>query len=253
MTAPASGAAPSSPLPPLALCPCGKRPLDLCLCPSLTPLPLRTRVVIVQHPQEQDMELGTARLLTGQVEGAILRTGLSWPNLGKITGRSEDASRWGVLYMGSKNDVAKTPRGGMAAMGKEGIDPDSDAIVRSLQGIVLLDGTWAQAKTLWWRNPWLLKLRRIVIHPDFRSAYGDARKEPRRESISTLEAAAFALERLEGMPGLRETLTAPFAELLRRWRKHRPSHPRQGQGRPTPAPTVPALGTDGASEPPQGA
>lgn len=208
-------------------CPCGQRPVDLCLCPELKPARTRLALLVLQHPQEQDVELGTARLLTGQVEGAVLRIGLSWPNLAKALGRPTDPRRWGVLHMGSKEDVARVPRGGIAVVDRKGAPlPDSDAILADLEGLVLLDGTWSQAKTLWWRNAWLLKLRRVVIHPDFRSAYGNVRKEPRRESVSTLEAGAFALGRLEGDPGLQDRMLKSFDVLLERWRKRRrPARP----------------------------
>ena len=43
----------------------------------------------------------------------------------------------------------------------------------SLEGVVLLDGSWSEAKTLWWRNPWLLRLRRLVLNPRHRSRFGD--------------------------------------------------------------------------------
>ena len=36
-------------------------------------------------------------------------------------------------------------------------------ISSNLKGIIVLDGTWSQAKALWWRNPWLLKLRRAIL------------------------------------------------------------------------------------------
>lgn len=222
-----------------ARCPCGKRPLDLCLCPELAKVGTRLGLVVLQHPQEQDKELGTAKLLTEQVEGAVLRVGLSWPNLAKAVGRPVDPRRWAVLHMGSKEDVARVPRGELRVLDRKGqVDPGGDLALADLEGLVLLDGTWSQAKALWWRNAWLLKLRRIVIHPDFRSAYGAVRKEPRRESVSTLEAGAFALGRLEGDPGLQDRLTAPFATLLERWRKrkpHRPGPPRGRQGARRPA------------------
>lgn len=216
---------PAPPPPPEACTICGK-PDDLCLCASLVPERTRLSVLILQHPQEQDVELGTARLLSGQIEGATVKVGLSWPGLNKILGRQVEPKRWGVLHMGSKEEVAKVARGGIAVFGRKDVSPDSDLILADLEGIVLIDGTWAQAKTLWWRNAWLLKLRRIVIHPDFRSAYGTIRKEPRRESVSTLEAGAFVLGKLEGDPGLQERLLKPFDVLLDRWRKRRrPSRP----------------------------
>ncbi|WP_114393259.1 tRNA-uridine aminocarboxypropyltransferase [Oleisolibacter albus] len=212
---------PPPPAPPEPCKTCGKPP-DLCLCAELEPVRTRLGLLILQHPQEQDVELGTARLLSGQIEGAVVKVGLSWANLAKALGRSQaDPRRWGVLHMGSKEDVAKVPRGGIAVVGKNGPLPDSDIILADLEGLVLIDGTWSQAKTLWWRNAWLLKLRRVVIHPDFRSAYGTVRREPRKESVSTLEAGAFAFGKLEGDPGLQERLLQPFDQLLDRWKKRR--------------------------------
>lgn len=209
---------PPPPAPPESCAICGK-PEDLCLCASLVAEPTRLKLLILQHPQEQDVELGTARLLSGQIEGAMVKVGLSWPGLNKALGRQVEPKRWGVLFMGAKEEVAKVPRGGIAVFGRKDVSPDSDLILADLEGIVLIDGTWAQAKTLWWRNAWLLKLRRIVIHPDFRSAYGTIRKEPRKESVSTLEAGAFVFGKLEGDPGLQARLLKPFDELRERWRK----------------------------------
>ena len=57
---------------------------------------------------------------------------------------------------------------------------DQDEKLRGLEGIVLLDGSWSEAKTLWWRNPWLLRLRRLVLDPRHRSRFGRVRREPRR-------------------------------------------------------------------------
>ena len=40
---------------------CGK-PLPLCICDSITPIASKVSLLILQHPQEQDRTLGTARL-----------------------------------------------------------------------------------------------------------------------------------------------------------------------------------------------
>ena len=67
-----------------------------------------------------------------------------------------------------------------------------------LKGLVALDGNWAQAKALWWRNAWLTRLRRLVVVPDGPSLYGNLRREARPDAVSTLEAVALALSVLEG-------------------------------------------------------
>lgn len=88
--------------------------------------------------------------------------------------------------------------------------------MRDLDGAILLDGSWGEAKSLWWRNPWLLKLRRLVLDPPRPSHYNRVRREPRREALSTIEAAALLLTRVEGRPeietALREALNRLIAE-----------------------------------------
>ena len=83
-----------------------------------------------------------------------------------------------------------------------------------LKGLVALDGNWAQAKALWWRNAWLTRLRRFVVVPDGPSLYGDLRREARPDAVSTLEAVALALGVLEGDAAVREKLLVPFRALL---------------------------------------
>jgi DTW domain-containing protein YfiP len=91
---------------------------------------------------------------------------------------------------------------------------DPSGILRGLRGIVLLDGTWSQAKTLWWRNPWLLRLHRIVLDPPLPARLGRLRREPRREALSTIEAAALALRHLESGPQAADALIAALDGMI---------------------------------------
>ena len=59
-----------------------------------------------------------------------------------------------------------------------------------IDGLVVLDGTWSQAKSMWWRNAWLLKLNRVILHPREPSAYGRLRKQPSHLPVATLEATS---------------------------------------------------------------
>src|SRR5262245_55977550 len=88
---------------------CGK-PAALCVCDSVTPVENKVALLILQHPQEQDRALGTARLTALSLTNAQLKVGLSWPNLGRILGRTVDLQRWAVLYLGSV-DAAKVAPG----------------------------------------------------------------------------------------------------------------------------------------------
>jgi len=50
------------PAPRRACCPRCDRPLVVCVCRHVTPLPTRTQVLLLQHPREARVGVGTARL-----------------------------------------------------------------------------------------------------------------------------------------------------------------------------------------------
>jgi DTW domain-containing protein len=173
-------------------------------------------VLILQHPQEQDRVLGTAKLVCATLAKAQLAIGLSWRNLAHVLKVPAEAKDWGVLYLGSTRAKGGGP---LVAVDRAGEPLADQASARAgLKGIVVLDGNWAQAKALWWRNPFLTRLRRFVVVPDGPSLYGDLRREARPDAVSTIEAVALALSVLEDDTALRERLLVPFRELLARAR-----------------------------------
>ncbi|NYZ17263.1 DTW domain-containing protein [Azospirillum sp. RWY-5-1] len=221
------------------------KPEHLCVCDAIEPVDNRVFVLILQHPQEKRELLGTAQIAHLQLRNSAVRIGLSWPGLKRILGREVDPRRWGVLYLGTaKQGADQDAKQGAKPGTKPGARPEpggaapkpplavvdrngkpvsgADAVLAGLEGIIVLDGTWSQAKTLWWRNPWLIKCRRLILHPPMRSLYGQARREPRRESVSSLESAAFVLATLAKDPALYDRLLRPFATLLTRIKAPRP-------------------------------
>jgi hypothetical protein len=173
----------------------------------------KVAVLVLQHPQEQDRVLGTARLLAETLANVRLVVGLSWRNLAHaLKAEHADAGAWGVLYLGSTK--AAEARGPLVALDRKGEPlPDQGAALAGLKGLVVLDGNWSQAKALWWRNAWLTRLRRFVVVPDGPSLYGNLRREARPDAVSTLEAVGLALSALEG-PEVRERLLVPFRAML---------------------------------------
>ena len=183
----------------------------------------RVRVLVLQHPQEPDKELGSAALLVRALENAELRVGLSWKSLKQIAGADAVPGNWGVLYLGAKG--ASFPEAVNFVSAKNNPVP---APAR-LDGLVVLDGTWSQAKALWWRNSWLTKLKRIVLRPERPSAYGRLRKEPRAEALSTIESVALALGKIDpGGAPLRAHLDDAFRRMLDEYRRRK-----QGAGSPS--------------------
>ena len=155
-------------------------------------------ILVLQHPQEpsrKDHAVSSVSVLKENLHPCEIKVGLSWRNLEAalknfeaIEGIPEfkKTSNWGTLFLGTQKQgeerISNEP-------GLYFLDQKEDPIC----GIILLDGTWAQAKTLWWRNAWLLKTRRMHLVPKQKSLYGNIRKEPRPECVSTLEAAAETL------------------------------------------------------------
>lgn len=188
-------------------------------------------VLILQHPQEpsrKDGEVSSARILAQNISPCFVKTGLSWRNLPQaLKGWKEietlpelqKPSTWYTLYLGTQ----KTSEGGSSIPGiyflsKKGVPIEAPPHAE-VGGLILLDGTWSQAKTLWWRNPWLLKTQRIHIVPKSRSLYGDIRREPRPECVSTLEAAAETLQFLGVDESVEIKLKSEFKSQLEHYRK----------------------------------
>lgn len=212
-------------------CPTCGRTETYCVCALATPIKTKTKLLILQHPQEPGVDIGTVPILAASFPGTIIRTGLSWANLKKALGREAENRRWGVLYLGSVRVETLPKDKSLFAVDKKGeLLEDGDAVLKQLEGIVVLDGTWSQAKTLWWRNAWLLKLPRLVIRSSRRSLYDKIRKEPRYGCLSTVETVGEVLSALERRDDIQPTLDKPLEELISRLSKNT----RPGSGRPRP-------------------
>jgi DTW domain-containing protein YfiP len=113
--------------PAPASCPgCGKT-IDLCVCAAVRPVETRTEVLILQHPQEPERELGSARLAHRCLTRSTLKVGLSWPNLAAALGRPARASEWMVLYLGSaRPDPAGPALVALARRGQPRQNADGD-------------------------------------------------------------------------------------------------------------------------------
>ncbi|MCO5129303.1 MAG: DTW domain-containing protein [Xanthobacteraceae bacterium] len=210
-----------APVPePAPECETCRKPQALCVCASVAPLDNDLSLLILQHPQEQDRALGTARLAALHFKDAAVVVGLSWPSLNKLLGQPVDPARWAVLYLGSaKAADFKTDRAVVALDRKGEPADDQRAALRDIEGVIVLDGTWSQAKALWWRNAWMLKCRRVILNPSRPSRYGRLRREPRRDGLSTIEAAGMLIAHLENRPDIEAALNASFDRMLAKYRE----------------------------------
>jgi DTW domain-containing protein YfiP len=184
------------------------RPTAACVCDRIERYQTRCRVLILQHPQEQDAILGSAQILAASLPKAKLVVGLSWRSFAHaLDEEGADASRWAVLFPDREGT-------GDRVTTKSGEPLDA----HELEGIVVLDGTWSKAKTLWWRNAWLSRMNRVALQPTHPSIYGKLRVEPSREHVSTLESVAHALTLCGEPKAVEQGLERVFRTLVQRVR-----------------------------------
>jgi DTW domain-containing protein YfiP len=191
-----------------AACDTCHRPSVVCVCDRVVTYPTKRRVLILQHFQEQDALLGSAQIVAACLPKAQIVPGLSWRNLGHALGEEGvDAQRWAVLFPDSDAPANRVKARNGTLLNAS-----------SLQGIVVLDGTWSKAKTLWWRNPWLNKLNRVNLEPTAPSIYGRLRAEPKRDFVSTLESVGAALTLCGEPPEIEAGLARVFRTMVQRVR-----------------------------------
>src|SRR3989338_4082650 len=93
--------------PALAIaCPKCLKPQALCVCEETRPQTTKIHILILQHPQEPDKDLGSARMAHLALPNSTLKVGLSWPNLKaalgpNFVGSEIQPSHWAALYLGS--------------------------------------------------------------------------------------------------------------------------------------------------------
>lgn len=191
-------------IPRSVACPNCLRHKEQCICEKVAHLKNKTRVVILQHPQEQFKQFNSAKLLSLSLENSELVVGLSWQNHRAVLGEDCQPGEWGVLHLKGGKD----PSGPPLEVFRKGKAKDPKDC--GLKGIIVLDGSWKQAKTLWWRNPWLLRLNRVSLNP----AHASLRNQVRPDKLSTLEAVSMVLELMGEVHAVQESLLEQYRALI---------------------------------------
>jgi DTW domain-containing protein len=190
----------SMPIPaepePRAVCPRCRRPASVCYCRSVVPIDTRTRVVLLQHPRESNVAIGTARMARLCLTNAELHVGVDWGDSPVLARAQADPTRPAVLlYPGEgARDVTRDPPPGPVTL-------------------IVVDGTWTQARQVVARNPVLRALPRYAFTPPAPSEYR-IRREPDPAWVSTIEALMHVLGVLEGDPERFRVLLDPFRTMV---------------------------------------
>ncbi|MFK8114149.1 MAG: tRNA-uridine aminocarboxypropyltransferase [Rubripirellula sp.] len=164
------------------------RPLDLCFCDTIPKINNLTDVLIVQHRREHFHAFNTARIVNHALQRCTLMTDHTDALIEQFT-QTELSPNAGLLFPS------------LEARSLTDLSPDERP-----DQLIVLDGTWNQAKSLVRSLPRLQELPHYSLSPDAPSRYR-IRQEPNEQAISTVEATVAALQALE--PG-----TAGFDRLI---------------------------------------
>lgn len=170
-----------------------RRPEVVCVCGALRPVDSRTRVVFLQHPREARVPVSTCRLAHLSLPNSEMHVGLRAEGSRRLEALVRDPGTM-VLFPGpGSTDVRDLP-----------------APPRNL---LVVDGTWINARKVLQRSPLLASLPRVGFVPEQPGNYR-IRKEPAPECVSTIEAVAYVLEQLEQAPGRFVPMLAPFERMV---------------------------------------
>lgn len=154
------------------------RPASHCLCTHITVAPNRTRILILQHPDEQKHPLNTGRLAVLGLQRAELLVGEYFPQLNEIISAEESV----FLLFPTTDPTLLQPlvstRAGLPSL------------------LIVPDGTWRKAHKIIYANPVLSTLPHLSLPMGEPSRYR-IRKAREPAAVSTIEAIVRTLTVLE--------------------------------------------------------
>lgn len=184
------------PQQPRSVCRNCRRPKSVCYCQYLPRIETETRIVLLQHPRERDMPIGTARMASLCLPNSELLVGFDWQSSHVLAASLSDPTRpAALLYPGlDARDLHRAPTRGPLTL-------------------VVVDGTWNNTRKMVRRNPILMNLPRVTFQPAHPSEYR-IRREPDAKCVSTIEALMYVLGAIEGNASRFERLLLPFQKMI---------------------------------------
>jgi len=180
------------------------RPKEACYCDAIPTIDNQTEVLILQHRRERFHPFNTARIVQKALRNSRI-----------LVDHTKNLAR----------QLRLNPRAGLLFPGPTALPISDLTFEQRPEQLVVLDGTWHQAKTLIREIPVLQSLPRYQLAPAVPSRYR-IRRQPSTASLSTVEAAVTALRILEpATKGLDQLLRA-FDTMV----EHQLAHPGSPNG-----------------------
>ena len=187
------------------ICAACQYPAVVCVCSVITQIAVDVEIIILQHPSEKNRAKNTARLVSLVVPDAKVVVGESAADFEQIKQRLVDresaGARAAVLFPSPESTI---------------LSENFESASNIIQTLILIDGTWRKAKKMWQLNPWLWTLVVFRLEAGSKSRYR-IRKGSQAGGLSTLEAAALALEIVEDADT--EPLYKAFEAMQDKWQQ----------------------------------
>ncbi len=180
---------------PRPICDRCRRPASACWCADLRPVETATRIVILQHPREARVAIGTARIAHLGLSRSELHRGIDFTQHPLVSGIVSQAGT-ALLFPGE----------GAIAPG---------ALEHPPETLLVIDGTWPQARRMMALNPALRALPRIGFVPRQPGNYR-IRREPAAHCVATVEAVVEVLAAFEQDASRFEHLLRAFDRMVDR-------------------------------------
>ena len=171
---------------------------EICICPILPTVQTRVEFLILRHVAEASRPSNTGRLVT-----------LTMPNARIISCGGGD--RIGLSLLDA--ELLRAPGTWLLWPDGPASEPDGSEQIQPKR-IVVLDATWRQARRLYTRTPALRTMPRLIL-PTPTHSRDRLREQHRPDGMSTIEAVAAAVARIEG-PEAARPLESLYDEVVRR-------------------------------------
>ena len=168
---------------------------DLCLCPHIKPTDSPIDLMLLQHPRERKMTINTGRIVKLGINNAKIYYGVNFDKESSfIKDLEATEGEVGILF------------------------PSPDAIPmeeapRTLKKLIVVDGTWNEAKKMLHRSTCLHKIQNYSIAPQEKSNYR-IRKAHADYCLSTVEATVALLREFMGDPKAHQHLIDIFQKMI---------------------------------------
>ena len=179
------------------------RPPGHCFCAAIPRIDNRTRILLLQHVGERSHPFNTARIVSRALRNCQLIADHNRRLGSRHLPIQSDA---GLLYPGAQaSALTELPLGGGPSQ------------------LVIIDGTWHQARTILRDVPQLQGLPCYRLSPSSPGQYR-IRREPDAQSLSTVEATVAALRELEPETTGLDQLLSAFHQMVENQLRHAAGH-----------------------------